>query len=146
MLHTQVPATLFPAFAFSPTVLVVDESADTYCLICEAISAAGYVAISAKNGNEALECMKAVAPDIILLDATSSLVDGFELARRIKSTSAWANIPILFMVERANTRQIINSYENGGIDYLSKPLCIPEVLARLLTCVTARIHTGHASA
>ncbi len=144
MLYTQVPITLYPVF--SPTVLVVDESADIHNLLCEAISAAGYVAIPARNGNEALECMKTVAPDVILLDATSALADGFELGRRIKSMPAWADIPILFMIEQANTSQILSSYENGGIDYLSKPLCIPEALARLLTCVTTRIHTAQPNA
>jgi DNA-binding response OmpR family regulator len=115
-------------------------------MLCEGISAAGYIAILARNSNEALEYMNTSVPDIILLDAASPLAEGFELGRRIKSMPAWAGIPILFMVDRANTNQIINSYENGGIDYLSKPLSIPEVLARLLTCVTARIHTGQSSA
>jgi len=140
MLYTQVPITLYPSFAFSPTVLVVDESDDTHNLLCEVISAAGYITISARNSNEALEYMKTVAPDIILLDATSTLINGFELGRRIKSMPAWTDIPILFMIEQANTSQILSSYENGGVDYLSKPLCVSEVLARLLTCVTARVH------
>jgi len=146
MLYTQVPTILLPFFTFSPTVLVVDESADTYRLISEAISAAGYVAVSARNGNEALKCMDTAAPDVILLNATSSLIDGFELGRRIKSMPAWASIPILFMIEKANRSQILSCFENGGTDYLSKPLCIPEMLARLLTCATARIHTGQPSA
>jgi DNA-binding response OmpR family regulator len=142
MLHTQVPKTLFPSFASSPTVLLVEESDDTHHLLCEVISAAGYIVISAENSDEALKCMKTAAPDVILLDTTSPLFEGLALGRRIKSTPIWSKIPILFMIGQANTSQIISSLENGAVDYLSKPLRLPEVLARLLTCVTARVHDG----
>jgi len=140
MLHTQIPPTLYSSSAFSPTILVVDESTDTHNLICEMISAAGYATLSARNGNEALECIKTTVPDAVLLDTTSSNIRGFELGRRIKSMPTCTRIPILFMIEQANAEQIINSYENGGADYISKPLRIPEMLARLLTCVTAYPH------
>ena len=140
MFYTQEPRTFSPPFAFPPAVLVVDESTDTHNLLREAVFSAGYIAISATSGDEALECMKTIVPDIILLDAASPLSKGFELGRRIKSMPTWSKIPILFMIERANPRQIINTYENGGVDYLSKPLSVPEVLVRLLTYVTTRVH------
>lgn len=119
---------------------MVDEANDVRDLLCESIFTAGFIVLPANNADETLEHLKIVIPDAVLLDATSPDIGGFDLGRRIKSIPDWIRIPILFMIEQANAQQIIGSYENGGIDYISKPLCIPEVLARLLTCVTARTH------
>jgi DNA-binding response OmpR family regulator len=120
----------------SPAVLVVDESADIRNMLCEAISAAGCIAVSAQNGDEALEFMKTVVPHAVLLDAAFPPSGGFELGRRIRSMSPSGLIPILFMLEQANPDLIVSSYENGGIDYILKPLCVSKVLARLFTYVT----------
>ncbi|MCL2590227.1 MAG: response regulator [Betaproteobacteria bacterium] len=129
-----------PSSTIRPAVLVVDDPSDTLSLLCEGISAAGYIVIPAKNSDEALECLEFATPDIILLDATSPNVGGFALCRRIKSMPGRSEIPILFMVELANNDQIINSFENGGSDYISKPVRIPEVLARLLTRIVIRLN------
>ena len=122
-----------PSFSVPPIVLVVDDSTDALDLLCEGISAAGYIVIPTKSSDEAMKCLEFAAPDAILLDATSPDIRGFELGRRIKSMPGRGDIPILFMVESANNDQIINSFENGGSDYIPKPLRVPEVLARLLT-------------
>jgi len=119
----------------------VDDSTDTLNLLCEGVSSAGYIVIPAKNSSEAMKCLEFAAPDAILLDATSPEIKGFELGRRIKSMPGRGNIPILFMIEPANSDQIINSFENGGSDYIQKPLRVPEVLARLLTRVTISVNT-----
>lgn len=120
-------------------VLVVDDSTDTLDLLSEKISGAGYYALLAKNSDVALKCLKFTVPDAILLDATSPELEGFKLGRLIKLIPACADIPILFMIEQANTCQIIRSFENGGIDYVPKPLRIPEVLARLTARITSHI-------
>ena len=124
----------------SPTirlsVLVMDDSSDTLNLLCEEITNAGYIVIPAKSREEALKCLEFTIPDIILLDATSPDTKGFSLGRHIKSLPGRSEIPVLFMIELANNHQIINSFENGGSDYIPKPVRIPEVLARLLTHTT----------
>jgi|GEM_PF-1485672 len=138
MMRTQA-STIFPtSFAIPPVVLAVDDSTDTLNILCKEISAAGYVVISASSADEAIKCLEFAVPDIILLDAISPEIRGFELGRRIKSMPIWSKIPILFMIDRENAKQIINSYENGGIDYISKPLHVPEIIARLFTCVVTR--------
>jgi DNA-binding response OmpR family regulator len=127
-----------------PIVLVVDDSADTLNKLCEGISAAGYAVLVAADCDDALRYMSFVMPDAFLIDAVSADVKGFELGRRIKSTPAWADIPVFFMVEMANSTQIIGGFENGGTDYLSKPLRISEVLARLTTRVIAYMEAKEA--
>lgn len=135
---------LSPSFDTPPTVLVVDDSAETLSMLCEWISAANYAVLMAGNSNEALKYLEFTIPDAILIDAVSPNTEGFKLGRRVKSMPAWADIPVLFMVELANTDQIISSFENGGTDYLPKPLRISEVLARLTTHVITRIKAGNA--
>jgi DNA-binding response OmpR family regulator len=130
---------LLSTFATPPSVLVVDDSPDTLNMLFEKISGAGYYAFPAKNSDAAMKYLKFIAPDAILLDATSSGIGGFDLGRRIKLIPAYTSIPLLFMIEQANTRQIISSFESGGIDYVPKPLRIPEVLARLSAHITAHI-------
>jgi DNA-binding response OmpR family regulator len=135
MMHTQTYPVLSSFFTIHPVILVVDDSTDTLRLLCEKISATGCIAISASNADEAVKCLEFTTPDAVLLDATSPGIKGFELGRRIKSMPIWAKIPILFMIEQANTEQIISSYENGGTDYIPKPLRVPDMLVRLLACL-----------
>jgi len=130
----------FSSFSIPPIVLVVDDSTDTLKLLCEGVSAAGYIVIPARNSYEALKCLESTIPSAILLDATSPDAGGFALGRRIKSMPGRSEIPILFMIELANDDQIINSFENGGSDYIPKPVCIPEMLARLLTRIFIHIN------
>ena len=139
-LHTSTTE-FSSSFTIPPMVLVVDDSADTLNLLCEGVSAAGYIVIPARSSNEAMKCLEFAAPDAILLDATSPDIKGFELGRRIKSMPGRGDIPILFMIEPANSDQIIDSFENGGSDYIPKPLRVPEVLARLLTRVVVSVNT-----
>lgn len=127
-------------FTIPPVVLVVDDSTDTLNQLCEAIAATGCIAIPVRNAEEALKSLEFSMPDAILLDATSPDIKGFELGRRIKSRPTWEHIPILFMIELANTAQIIASFENGGIDYIPKPLRIMEALTRLLTRIVTQIY------
>jgi len=125
-----------PSFGIPPVILVVDDSTDTLNVLCEEISAAGYIAIPASNADVAMRCLEFALPDAVLLDATSPGIRGFELGRRIKATPIWTRVPILFMIELENSEQVIGRYESGGVDYISKPLRVPEVLARLFTCVS----------
>jgi DNA-binding response OmpR family regulator len=118
-------------FNAPPIVLVVDNSTDTLNRLYEGFNATDYVIFTAENATEALKHLEHIVPDAILIDAVSSDIGGFELARRVRATPKWADVPVLFMVEQANTDQIIRSLESGGNDYLPKPLRIPEVLARL---------------
>jgi DNA-binding NarL/FixJ family response regulator len=61
--------------------------------------------------------------------------DGFDLCRQIKATPAWAHVPVLFMTGLSETDHIIKGFACGGVDYVVKPLRLPEVMARLATHV-----------
>ena len=118
-----------------PVVLVVDDSLDTLRMLGDALVAEGYVVLAARDAQEALERFEVAIPDGVLLDAVMPGMDGFDLCQRIKSTPAWSHVPVLFMTGLSESEPILRGFASGGVDYVVKPLRIPEVMARLATHV-----------
>jgi len=118
-----------------PVILLVDDALDTLRMLCDALAADGYTVLVARDAGEARQRLEIAVPDAVLLDAVMPGTDGFELCREIKSVAAWSHVPILFMTGLSDTEQILKGFASGGVDYVVKPLRIPEVLARLATHV-----------
>ena len=116
-------------------VLVVDDAIDTLRMLCDALTGEGYDVLVARDSQEAMERFEITVPDGVLLDAVMPGLDGFGLCRQLKAAPAWAHVPILFMTGLSETDQILKGFASGGVDYVVKPLRIPEVLARLATHV-----------
>lgn len=129
---TQAPTSPAPS---QPVVLVVDDALDTLRMLCEALVTEHYVVLVARDAEEALARFEVSVPDGVLLDAVMPGIDGFALCERIKATPAWSHVPIVFMTGLSETEQILKGFAAGGVDYVVKPLRIPEVLARLGTHV-----------
>ena len=130
-------ATRLPAAALGtqPVVLVVDDAIDTLRMLCDTLIAENYVVLVARDADEALARFEVAVPDGVLLDAVMPGMDGFALCERIKGTPAWSHVPVVFMTGLSDTEQILRGFAVGGVDYVVKPLRIPEVLARLSTHV-----------
>ncbi len=79
-----------------------------------------------------------ITPDIVLLDAVMPGIDGFETCRRLKRDGALSNVPVIFMTGLAETEHIVRGLEAGGVDYVTKPIVIEEMLARI------RVHLANA--
>lgn len=136
---------LEPAFAEETVrsrrvILVVDDALDTLRMLCDALAGEGYAVLVARDAEEALQRFEITVPDGVLLDAVMPGLDGFGFCRQLKSTPAWSHVPVLFMTGLSETEQILKGFASGGVDYVVKPLRIPEVLARLAT------HVGNAQA
>lgn len=116
-------------------VLVVDDAIDTLRLLCDALAMEGYSVLVARDAAEARARFEMAVPDAVLLDAVMPGTDGFMLCREIKSTPPWAHVPIVFMTGLSGTDEVVRGFESGGVDYVVKPLRIPEVLARVATHV-----------
>jgi len=114
-------------------VLVVDDAPDTLRMLCDALAGEGYTVLVARDATEALERFEMAVPDAVLLDAIMPGENGFALCRRLKAEPSWAHVPVVFMTGLAETEQIVEGFASGGVDYVVKPLKIPEVLARLAT-------------
>jgi CheY-like chemotaxis protein/DNA-binding CsgD family transcriptional regulator len=135
MTTPTIETTSPPNAMAQPVVLVVDDALDNLRMLCEALESEGYVVLAARDTLEALERFEVTVPDGVLLDAVMPGRDGFSLCAQLKATPAWSHVPVLFMTGLSETDQILKGFASGGVDYVVKPLRIPEVLARLATHV-----------
>ena len=135
MTSTPDPMAPVPPSVTPPVILVVDDAVDTLRMLGDALVAEGYVVLAARDADEALERFEVAVPDGVLLDAVMPGMDGFTLCERLKATPAWSHVPIVFMTGLSESEQILRGFASGGVDYVVKPLRIPEVMARLATHV-----------
>jgi DNA-binding response OmpR family regulator/DNA-binding CsgD family transcriptional regulator len=118
--------------------LVVDDSPETLRLLTDALDGAGMTVMVAMDGAAAMRIDDQITPDIILLDAVMPGMDGFETCRRLKRDAGLSNVPVIFMTGLAETEHIVHGLEAGGVDYVTKPIVIEEMLARI------RVHLANA--
>jgi len=118
--------------------LVVDDSPETLRLLTDALDGAGMTVMVALDGAAAMRIIDQITPDIVLLDAVMPGIDGFETCGRLKRDAGLANVPVIFMTGLAETEHIVRGLEAGGVDYVTKPIVIEEMLARI------RVHLGNA--
>jgi DNA-binding NarL/FixJ family response regulator len=122
----------------SPLVLVVDDSPASLRMFNEALEDAGLTVLVSLGGTQALSIAQKIVPDIVLLDAVMPGLDGFETCEQFKLNPILADIPIIFMTGLDDTESTIKGLQCGGVDYLTKPINIDELLARI------RVHLGNA--
>jgi DNA-binding response OmpR family regulator len=118
--------------------LVVDDSPETLRLLTDALDGAGMTVMVAMDGAAAMRIVDQITPDIILLDAVMPGMDGFETCQRLKRDAGLSNVPVIFMTGLAETEHIVRGLEAGGVDYVTKPIVIEEMLARI------RVHLANA--
>ena len=118
--------------------LVVDDSPETLRLLTDALDSVGMTVMVAMDGAAALRIVEQITPDIVLLDAMMPGMDGFETCRRLKRDAGLSNVPVIFMTGLAETEHIVGGLEAGGVDYVTKPIVIEEMLARI------RVHLANA--
>ena len=111
--------------------LIVDDVPDNLAVLHDALDAAGYTVLVATEGASALQRAAQAEPDIVLLDAVMPGMDGFEVARRLKAGPETAHIPIVFMTGLTDTEHVLAAFDAGGVDYVTKPIRPPEVIARM---------------
>ncbi len=118
--------------------LVVDDSPETLRLLTDALDSAEVTVMVALDGAAAMRIVDQITPDIILLDAVMPGMDGFETCRRLKRDAGLKNVPVIFMTGLAETQHIVSGLEAGGVDYVTKPIVVEEMLARI------RVHLANA--
>jgi DNA-binding response OmpR family regulator/DNA-binding CsgD family transcriptional regulator len=120
------------------TILVVDDAPDSLRFLTDTLESEGYDVRIARDGEAALASLAAELPDLVLMDAVMPGIDGFETTRRIKADPALARVPVIFMTGLTETDNVVDGLAAGGVDYVKKPIVLPELLARL------RVHLGNA--
>jgi two-component system OmpR family response regulator len=109
--------------------LVVDDEENIRFLLGTALRHAGLEVEVAETGREALQQVKRIRPDVILLDVMLPDVDGFEVCRRLRADQD--RTPILFLTARDATEHKVRGLTLGGDDYVTKPFSLEEVIARV---------------
>ena len=115
----------------STRVLVVEDDPDIADLVARYLEKAGYTATRVSSGRDALDAVRAKAPDLIVLDVMLPHVDGLEVCRLLRANDHTASIPIIMLTARAEESERIVGLEMGADDYLAKPFSPNELVARV---------------
>ena len=119
-----------------PTVLIVDDTPDNVQLLSEVLGA-GYRTKAATNGNRALKiAFSDDPPDLVLLDIMMPDMDGFEVCRRLKENPVTRRVPVIFVTAMNEMVDEQKGFAVGAVDYITKPISPPIVLARVRTHLT----------
>jgi CheY-like chemotaxis protein/DNA-binding CsgD family transcriptional regulator len=114
-----------------PVILIVDDTPDNLALLSDTLQAAGYAVLVALDGASALERLKLITPDAVLLDALMPGMDGFATCRLIKADSRHRHLPVIFMTALTDSEHVVQGFRVGGVDYVTKPVRPNEVVARI---------------
>ncbi|MET3132546.1 two-component system NtrC family sensor kinase [Oxalobacteraceae bacterium GrIS 1.11] len=115
------------------TVLIIDDTPANVAVLADYLEEQGLRVVVAQDGEEGLTRASFVQPDLVLLDVMMPGIDGFETCRRFKLDPDIRDIPIIFMTALTDTGNVVNGFAVGGVDYVTKPIQIEEVLARINT-------------
>ena len=123
--------------------MVVDDTPEALRFLTTTLEGSGMTVLVAIDGLAALDLLRSITPDLILMDAVMPNLDGFETTRRIKALPAFQHLPIIFMTGLTETEHVVRGLSAGGIDFVAKPIVIDELLARIsVHLATARIAQG----
>ncbi|MFC6591881.1 response regulator transcription factor [Deinococcus lacus] len=111
-----------------PLVLVIEDEKEIARFIELELAAEGYATEVAFDGVTGLSKFREVAPDLVVLDLMLPVLDGLEVARRIRKTS---NTPIIILTAKDGIQDKVEGLDSGADDYLIKPFSIEELLARV---------------
>ena len=112
-------------------VLVVEDDPDIAELVSRYLDKAGFTTSRVSSGRDALDAVRARAPDLVVLDVMLPHVDGFEVCRLLRADRKTAAIPIIMLTARAEESDRIVGLELGADDYLAKPFSPNELVARV---------------
>ena len=112
-------------------ILVVDDDASIREVLCFALRKAGFEAVTAENGEQALRRFASERPALVILDILMPEMDGTEVCRRLRADRAASTVPIIFLSSKDDEIDRIVGLELGGDDYVPKPFSPRELVARV---------------
>ena len=132
----QVEPAPGPAEASNPedgshNILVVDDEPVVRLVLFHQLLAAGYQLKTAESGPEALEILEQETVDLVLLDVMMPRMSGYEVCRAIRQTRSREELPVVFLSAKQRTEDRVAGFNEGGNDYLAKPIAKGELLARV---------------
>lgn len=118
------------------SILIVDDVPKNIQLLGSILKEEAYELEFATSGKEALEWLDSKQFDLVLLDIMMPEMDGFEVCRRIKENPATREVSVIFLTAKADFQSIIQGFETGAVDYITKPYNRKELLVRVKTHLT----------
>jgi two-component system, sensor histidine kinase and response regulator len=116
-----------------PLILIVDDTPKNLQLLSNILHDKGYNICISTSGSQALETINMEAPDLILLDIQMPVMDGFETFKALKLNPKAKDIPIIFLTAVVEPEKILQGFELGAVDYITKPFNTLELTARVAT-------------
>ncbi|MCS6840413.1 MAG: response regulator [Roseiflexus sp.] len=113
------------------TILVADDFFENRDILCRMLELVGHQTVSASNGQEALELAQAHCPDIILMDLSMPVLDGWEATAQIKARDDLRHIPVLAVTGHVTPHEIQRAFEVGCIDYIAKPIDFERLIGKV---------------
>jgi two-component system, sensor histidine kinase and response regulator len=118
---------------YVPNILLVDDTPANLQLLSGMLRQQGYKLRPAPSGKLALRAAHTLPPDLILLDIRMPEMDGYEVCERLKADPVLKEIPVIFLSALSETMDKVKAFAAGGVDYITKPFKLDEVLARVET-------------
>ena len=114
-----------------PRITIVDDDRETREMLRMALESAGLEVQLVSNGLRLISTLQVDRPDVLLLDVVMSWIDGFELCRSLKKNPDFRDVPVVFISGRSDPEDIRQGFDCGCVDYFTKPLDLPRLVARV---------------
>jgi signal transduction histidine kinase len=126
------------ALPVTASILVVDDTIENLRLLSGMLTEHGYDVRPVTSGRLALQAAAHETPDLVLLDVNMPEMNGYEVCERLKQTEPLKDVPVIFLTALSDTADKVRAFNAGGVDYVTKPFQIEEVLARVRAHVALR--------
>jgi DNA-binding NarL/FixJ family response regulator len=113
-----------------PTLLVVDDTPASLGVVCDALRAQGVRVLLAESGAAARQVLARTIPDLVLLDVVMPDEDGFAVCSALRAAPRWRALPVIFLTAINEPEQKVRAFALGAVDYVTKPVHVPELVAR----------------
>ena len=113
------------------TLLVVDDTPASLGVVCDTLRHEGVRVLLAESGAAAREVLARTSPDLVLLDVVMPGEDGFTVCASLQAQPAWRGIPVIFLTAIDDAGQKVRAFAAGAVDYVTKPVHVPELVARV---------------
>ncbi len=114
-----------------PTLLVVDDTPANLGVVCDALRQQGVRVLLAESGLAARQVLARTAPALVLLDMMMPGEDGLTFCAALRADARWRDLPVIFLTAVDEPEQKVRAFALGAVDYVTKPVHVPELLARV---------------
>lgn len=125
----------------SASILVVDDDIELNEMLTAYFQAQGYIAVSVITGAEAIEACESACPDMVILDINMPDMDGFEVAKHLRSQRQTKDLPIIFLTGNEAREDRLEGLGYGADDYMTKPFDIQELRLRVRNSLARAVQT-----